>query len=195
MPRFVTRWRVRAGYPLAILYWWLARPSYRSILIGAVIAIIGLAVRASAAGHLRKIQSLTTSGPYAWTRNPLYLGSAIMAAGFAVAGNSWWSALVLVAYFCAFYPAVMRNEESELRERYGAAFTAYAARVPLFFPLPPRRASSTTQNSSASADTSAPAGRFSFAQYRRNREYQAALGVFAALFLVWLRLKLRTWGH
>lgn len=187
MPRFVTRWRVRAGYPLAILYWWLARPSYRSILIGATIAIIGLAVRASAAGHLRKIQSLTTTGPYAWTRNPLYLGSAIMAAGFAVAGNSWWSALVLIAYFCAFYPAVMRNEESELRERYGDAFTAYAARVPLFFPRPPR-------SSSTSTDTSAPAG-FSFAQYRRNREYQAALGVLGALFLVWLRMKLRTWGH
>jgi len=185
MPRFVTRWRVRAGYPLAILYWWLARPSYRSILIGAVIAIIGLAVRASAAGHLRKIQALTTTGPYAWTRNPLYLGSAIMAAGFAVAGNSWWSALVLIVYFCAFYPAVMRNEESELRERYGDAFTAYASRVPLFFPLPPRRSSEHTSASSG----------FSFAQYRRNREYQAALGVFGALFLVWLRMKLRWWGY
>src|SRR5579862_8108421 len=182
MPRFVTRWRVRAGYPLAILYWWLARPSYRSILIGAVIAIIGLAVRASAAGHLRKIQSLTTTGPYAWTRNPLYLGSAIMAAGFAVAGNSWWSALVLIVYFCAFYPAVMRNEESELRERYGDAFTAYASRVPLFFPLPPRRSSEHTSG-------------FSFAQYRRNREYQAALGVLGALLLVLLRLKLRTWVY
>ena|ERR1700733_6159357 len=186
MPRFVTRWRVRAGYPLAILYWWLARPSYRSILIGAIIAIIGLAVRATAAGHLRKIQSLTTTGPYAWTRNPLYLGSAIMAAGFAVAGNSWWSALVLIAYFCAFYPAVMRNEESELRERYGDAFAAYAARVPLFFPRRPR------QTSPNSEDTSA---HFSFTQYRRNREYQAALGVFGALFLVWLRMKLRWWGY
>ena len=118
MPRFVTRWRVRTGYPLAILYWWLARPTYRSILIGALVAVIGLLVRASAAGHLRKSEALTTTGPYAWTRNPLYLGSSLMAAGFAVAGNSWWGALVLIAYFCIFYPAVMHNKEVELQQRY-----------------------------------------------------------------------------
>jgi len=188
MPRFVTRWRVRTGYPLAILYWWLARPTYESILAGAIIAILGLLIRASAAGHLRKSEALTTTGPYAWTRNPLYLGSSLMAAGFAVAGNSWWSALVLIAYFCVFYPAVMRNEEAELQRRYGAAFLEYAKRVPLFFPLPPRHAPA----HSAATHTTA---HFSWPQYRRNREYQAALGVLGALFLVWLRLKLRTRGY
>jgi protein-S-isoprenylcysteine O-methyltransferase Ste14 len=181
MSRFVTRWRVRAGYPLAILFWLLARPTYRSMVIGAAIAILGLFVRATAAGHLRKSEALTTTGPYAWTRNPLYFGSTLMAAGFAMASHSWWSALVIAAYFCVFYPAVMRNEEAELRQRYGDAFIGYVQRVPLFFPLPPKDRSS-SGNGAAS---------FSWAQYRRNREYEAALGAFGALLLVWVRMKMR----
>lgn len=130
---FFSRWRVRAGYPLAILFLYLASPTPSAIAIGAAIAAGGLVVRGAAAGHLRKLETLTTSGPYAWMRNPLYFGSALLAAGFAVAGHSPWAALVLIAYFGTFYPVVMKKEEGELRERYGAAFVAYAERVPLFF--------------------------------------------------------------
>lgn len=176
---FFTRWRVRAGYPLAILFLYLASPTPLAIAIGAAIAGAGLVVRGAAAGHLRKLETLTTSGPYAWMRNPLYFGSALLAAGFAVAGHSPWAALVLIAYFGTFYPVVMKKEEGELRERYGAAFIEYAERVPLFFPWPPRQ-----------GDSESPmvANGFSWEQYKRNREYQAALGALLALGVLWLRM-------
>jgi protein-S-isoprenylcysteine O-methyltransferase Ste14 len=128
------RWRVRTGYPVAVVYLVLADPEPRGILIGAVVAAIGLLIRGASSGHLRKDRELATSGPYAHTRNPLYLGSAFLAAGFAIAGGSWWAGLLVVAYFGIFYYAVMRNEEQDLHRRFGAAFDAYAARVPLFFP-------------------------------------------------------------
>ncbi len=180
---WVTRWRVRAGYPLSILYIALASPTVKFIAIGASVAAIGLIIRGAAAGHLRKLETLTTSGPYAWTRNPLYLGSSLLAAGFAIAGCSPWSALVIVAYFLAFYPAVMKREEAELRVRYGEAFNEYAARVPLFWPRPPKR--------TVARESTAEGARFSWEQYARNREYQAAIGVVGALLLVWLRMIVR----
>ncbi len=178
---FLSRWRVRAGYPLALLFLYLASPTPRAIALGAVLAVAGVMVRGAAAGHLRKLQTLTTSGPYAWMRNPLYFGSALMAAGFAVAGHSLWAAIVIIAYFALFYPVVMKKEEGELRERYGAAFVEYAKQVPLFFPRPPRHATA----------VAAPAGNgFSWAQYKRNREYQALLGAILAMSVLWLRMYL-----
>jgi protein-S-isoprenylcysteine O-methyltransferase Ste14 len=176
---FFSRWRVRAGYPLAILFLYLAAPTPLAIGIGAAIAAAGLVVRGAAAGHLRKLQTLTTSGPYAWMRNPLYFGSALLAGGFAVAGHSIWAALVPIAYFLTFYPVVMKKEEGELRERYGAAFIEYAERVPLFFPRPPRRGGRLPARDSNG---------FSWEQYKRNREYQAALGALLALAVLWLRM-------
>lgn len=130
---FLTRWRVRLGYPLAFACFWLAKPTPATLLIGTLIALIGLAIRALAAGHLRKGQGLATSGPYAHTRNPLYFGSVILAGGFAVATNSAIAAALIALYLLAFYPAVMRREESEMRLVYGAAFDDYARLVPLFF--------------------------------------------------------------
>jgi protein-S-isoprenylcysteine O-methyltransferase Ste14 len=176
---FFTRWRVRAGYPLAILFLYLASPTPLAIAIGAAISAAGLVVRGAAAGHLRKLETLTTSGPYAWVRNPLYFGSALLAAGFAVAGHSPGAALVLIAYFGTFYPVVMKKEEGELRERYGVAFVAYAERVPLFFPRPPRP---------VDGHPVAESNGFSWEQYKRNREYQAAFGALLALGVLWLRM-------
>jgi protein-S-isoprenylcysteine O-methyltransferase Ste14 len=178
---FFTRWRVRAGYPLAILFLYLASPTPLAIALGAAIAAAGLLLRGAAAGHLRKLETLTTSGPYAWMRNPLYFGSALLAAGFAVAGHSLWAALVLAAYFGTFYPVVMNKEEGELRERYGVAFIEYAKRVPIFLPRPPRR---------GDLSSATGANGFSWEQYRRNREYQAALGAVVALGVLWLRMYL-----
>ncbi len=170
------RWRVRAGYPVALACWLLARPTAESLLVGAGLAGLGLLLRGAAAGYLRKGERLATSGPYAFTRNPLYLGSALLAAGFAVASHSWIAAAILAAYFALFYSAVMRREEQELRVRYGATFDDYAARVPLFWP----RWTSTTKSSIAGGTA------FSWAVYRRNREYQALLGFLAGLALLWL---------
>ena len=173
---FAMRFRVRLGYPVALLYLAFVRPLENSILIGAVIAVLGLCVRAAAAGHLRKHEQLATAGPYAHTRNPLYFGSALIAAGFLVAGRFWvnegWiAAAVVAAYFGYVYRAVMKREEEELRAHYGPVFDEYAARVPFFLPRWARGAATKEE--------------FSWAQYWRNREYQAALGVLGGIGMLW----------
>ena len=179
---FFARWRVRLSYPCAILVLWFAQPNPRSILWAVPIGLLGLFVRARAAGHLHKQEFLTVTGPYAYTRNPLYLGSAILTFAAAVAVRSWISAAILGIYFAVFYSIVMRREEAELRQHHGTAFDEYARAVPLFFPrLTPVKLSL------------AGAGSFSLAQYKKNHEYQAAIGfllLLAALLLIWwLRLR------
>lgn len=181
--KFWARWRVRAGYMVAAIYWLLAAPTSWSILMGGIIAALGLVIRGLAAGHLRKDETLATTGPYGVTRNPLYFGSAFLAAGFIVAGHSWIAGTIVTAYFAIFYYAVMRSEERDVRERFGAAFDEYASRVPLFVPRFPRRADE--------GQVASPAMGFSWLQYRRNREYQALLGTVAGLAAVWLRMWLR----
>lgn len=184
--KFWMRWRVRLGYPLAVIYWLLATPTLRWIMIGVVVAAFGLLVRATAAGYLRKSAELAISGPYARTRNPLYLGSAILAAGFVIAGHSWIAGALVAVYFAVFYYAVMRNEEEELRGLYGKVFEAYAARVPFFLPRMFASVSESNQVTPAMKE-------FSWAQYRRNREYQAVIGTIFALGFVWLRMWLPVW--
>lgn len=179
---FFARWRVRLGYPLAILVLWLAHPSLRSILAAIPLGLIGLLVRAGAAGHLHKQEVLTMTGPYAYTRNPLYLGSAILTLAAAIAAYSWISAAILCLYFALFYSFVMRREEAELRQHHGSAFDDYARAVPLFFPrLTPARV------------PAGSGGSFSFAQYKKNREYRAAIGflfLLAVLLAIsWLRTR------
>ncbi|HUO33434.1 MAG TPA: isoprenylcysteine carboxylmethyltransferase family protein [Candidatus Acidoferrum sp.] len=183
--KFWMRWRVRLGYPLAIIYWVLARPTPHSIVYGGVIAAFGLIIRALAAGHLVKYRELATSGPYSSTRNPLYLGSALLAIGFGVAGRSWIAGVLMAAYFIVVYSAVMRNEEEDLRARFGAVYEEYAARVPLFFPKPPH-----PQAMPSGANPAHTQG-FSWELYFRNREYQALVGTALALAAVWLR----TYAH
>jgi protein-S-isoprenylcysteine O-methyltransferase Ste14 len=170
---FFARWRVRIGYLLAIVVLWLSWPTPRSILIGACVGLFGLAMRAYAAGFLHKQELLTTTGPYAHTRNPLYFASAILTLGAAIAMNSWASAILLLFYFALVYTFVMRREEIELRGHHGAAFDAYAQAVPLFFPrLTPAKQDPKT------------AAAFSWEQYRKNHEYQAALGFLFLLLLL-----------
>src|SRR6202050_5464992 len=84
------------GFLLAVIYFWLARPTWRSIAMGSILIVPGLLIRALASGHVRKNESLATSGPYAYTRNPLYLGSLLIGWGFAVAARSWWVGVALV---------------------------------------------------------------------------------------------------
>jgi protein-S-isoprenylcysteine O-methyltransferase Ste14 len=183
---FWARFRVRAGYPVAVIYLILAAPTRRWIAIGAVIAAFGLITRAAASGYLRKDQELATGGPYARTRNPLYLGSALLAAGFIVAGHSLWAGVVVASYFAIFYFGAIRGEETRLRERFGVEFDAYAARVPPFFP-----SLGTDEKEAASAEGER-VPMFSWAQYRRNREYQALIGTLAGLGVLWLRMWVRS---
>jgi protein-S-isoprenylcysteine O-methyltransferase Ste14 len=171
---FWIRWRVRVGYPVGIAAFVFAKPQLKWMICGVGIALLGLLLRGYAAGHLRKHQQLATSGPYAFTRNPLYLGSVLLAAGFSVASHSWISALLLGAYLAIFYPAVIRREQFELEQHYGAAFVEYAARVPAFWPrwTPAMRSTE----------------RFSWPLYRKNREYEALIGLGVAMAILGLIL-------
>src|SRR5258708_27029034 len=119
---FFVRWRVRLGYPLAIAVLYFSRPTPRSILVGALAGVIGLWVRAYAAGYLHKQELLTVTGPYAYPRNPLYLGSAILPLGAGIATRSWTSALILIVYFAVFYSIVMRRETEGIYPRPRASF-------------------------------------------------------------------------
>lgn len=183
---FFARWRVRIGYLLAVVVLRFSRPVPRSICFGACVGIIGLAIRAYAAGYLHKQAVLTTTGPYARTRNPLYFGSSILALGAAIAMNSWLSAVLVLLYFALVYSFVMRREEIELRGHHGPAFDAYANSVPLFFPrLLPAKPSPASDPPIAAASA---AGAFSWSQFRKNHEYEATLGfllLLAALVIIW----------
>ena len=174
---FFARWRVRLGYIVAVVVLWLARPTPRSILLGAALGILGLWIRAYAAGHLHKQEVLTITGPYARTRNPLYFGSALLAVGAALAMNSWWAAALLLIYFALVYSFVMHREEMELRQKHGEVFDVYAATVPLFFP----RLSTVTKLMGGN-------GGFSWQQYKKNHEYQAVIGfvlLLIGLVVIW----------
>ncbi len=127
------RVRVPLGFAFAILYFWLARPTAQSILLGAALVIPGLLIRAVASGQLQKNEQLATAGPYAYTRNPLYLGSLILSIGFALAARSWWIVGGIILLFFAIYLPVIRAEEEFLRERF-PQFEDYARRVPRLFP-------------------------------------------------------------
>jgi len=179
-PPWRTRWRVRMGYPLGIACFLLARPSPLTLGCGGALAMMGLLLRAAAAGHLRKHEALAVSGPYAWTRNPLYAGSLLLGAGFLLAAASWIAAALALVYLATFYPGVMRREEEELLAEYGAAFEEYARRVPLFWPRRP-------SGSGASREP------FSWSLYRRNREYQALAGTGAAFAI--LAAEMIWWVH
>jgi hypothetical protein len=134
---------------------------------------MGLAVRALASGHLDKNQALATTGPYAYTRNPLYLGSIILAAGFIVAARSWWVLLIAVVILIAIYWPVIRSEEDYLHSRF-PEYREYAARVPRFFPrLPPYTSSD---------------GLFSWHLYWKHREYNAALGTAAMIAILVVKM-------
>lgn len=170
-----TRWRVPLGFAAAVALIVLARPRPLPLAVGFVLGAAGLAVRAYASGHIRKNDELAIAGPYRFCRNPLYLGSLLLAAGFLVAAARWPLAVLALALFVGVYLPVIRREERYLAERFGPAFDAYAHRVPRLWPRWP--------------STAAPPGAsFSWRLYRRHREYQALagfLGLFLVLVLKW----------
>jgi len=176
--KIARRIRVPLGFVFAVLYFWLAKPTWRFIALGAILIIPGLLIRALASGHVRKNEALATSGPYAYTRNPLYLGSLLMGIGFAVAARSVWVGVALVVMFFAIYLPVIRDEEAFLRQKF-PEFEDYARRVPRMFPR-------ITPSSSAEEAS----GGFSMALYLKHREWNALLGVLAMLAMLIARMML-----
>ncbi len=174
---WAARGRVPLGFILGIAYLVFSQPSGRLLLLGGAVALVGLVVRAFAAGCLDKNSTLAVGGPYAYTRNPLYLGSFLMGIGFSIACASWILGAVFVVFFLLVYSLVMRREEDFLRQQFGEAYAQYAARVPLFFPT---------------FHKAQPAGRvFRWEHYRKNREYEAALGYLTAMVILFLKLRWR----
>ena len=131
---WIQRWRVPLGFLCGAAFIFFARPTPRMLLIGASVSLLGLALRAWAAGHIRKNAQLATSGPYAFTRNPLYLGSFLLGLGFTIASGRWWLGLLFAALFLGIYLPVMRVEATKMTELFGKEFETYRRAVPLFFP-------------------------------------------------------------
>jgi protein-S-isoprenylcysteine O-methyltransferase Ste14 len=124
--RLLARWRVFLGFIFAAIVVWLATPTPRSLMIGAAIAVIGESIRIWAAGHLEKSKEVTQSGPYRYTRHPLYLGSSLIGIGIAAASNSVLTGAIVIVYLALTLTAAMRSEEAHLREKFGDAYDAYA---------------------------------------------------------------------
>jgi protein-S-isoprenylcysteine O-methyltransferase Ste14 len=175
---WAARWRVSLGFALGLAYLVFAQPKFVLLVAGAVVALAGLAVRARAAGFLEKGKTLAIAGPYSRTRNPLYLGSFLIGFGLSIASGRWILGVAFVVYFLAIYWPVMNRESGELRRQYGQAFETYARAVPLF--LPRWRGSDSSRG-----------GKFRWARYRANREYEAALGFLAVVIFLALKTYLR----
>jgi protein-S-isoprenylcysteine O-methyltransferase Ste14 len=163
--------RVPVGTVLGIIFLWLMyrslqHPSARSLWIGCAIALAGAALRLWAAGHIEKGKVLTQGGPYAFTRNPLYLGSFFMALGIIIAGQAYWLLIPFIVFFAAFYFPVMKAEEQELFHGYGQQFVDYSKRVPLFIPG--------FQKSGEASST------FLWSRAVRNREHHTVAGLMIA---------------
>ena len=127
MLKKIARWRVPLGFAFGVLALWLADPTRQSILAGAVVALIGEAIRIWAAGHLEKSREVTASGPYAWTRHPLYFGSTLIGIGLAIGAASIAVALLVLGYLAVTLTAAIRTEEAHLTEKFGAAYPEYRA--------------------------------------------------------------------
>ena len=165
------RWRVPLGFLCGALFLFCARPTVWTLIVGGAVALPGLALRAWASGHLRKNESLAITGPYAYTRNPLYLGSFFMGIGFTVAAGQVWLVIVFIIMILGIYLPVMRVESATLVDLFGKKYLRYAKEVPLLLPR-------------FSPYSRATAGTFDRSLYLRYREYRASIGVIIAWMLL-----------
>ena len=162
--QLLARRRVALGFATAIATAALAQPTWGTWRAGLVLAVAGEAVRIWAAGHLEKSREVTRSGPYRWTRHPLYAGSTLVALGVVVASRSAVVAGLVVLYMAATVTAAIRIEEAFLQRAFGDAYGQY--RDARSEPMPRR---------------------FSLARAMRNREYRAAAGLVAGFALLALK--------
>jgi protein-S-isoprenylcysteine O-methyltransferase Ste14 len=167
----VARLRVPSGFLIVVVFAWFSHPTRESLLWGVPVSLAGLALRGWAAGCLAKNQQLATGGPYSYVRNPLYVGTLLVAAGLAIASRSIGLAALFAVVFLFVYLPVIQNEEQHLRKIF-PEYEAYAERVPALWPR-----------------IGAPLGgqAFRWSLYRKNQEYQAAVGfLIGLLYLLWI---------
>jgi protein-S-isoprenylcysteine O-methyltransferase Ste14 len=180
--RIARRIRVPLGFVFAAVFLWLARPTGKTMLLSLLVVVPGVWLRAYAAGYVRKNAELTCTGPYAYTRNPLYLGSMLIAFGFAAAAGSWVVLIALTTLFAAIYIPTIYSEEAYLREHF-AGFDDYSTKVPRLLPRLTPATFPANQNASG--------GRFSWQQWQHHREYNALMGAGA----IYLALAVRLFLH
>ncbi len=162
------------GFFTAALYLWFARPTQSALLLSLVLTLPGLWLRAYAAGYVRKNAELTTTGPYAYVRNPLYLGSLLLTLGFGIASGRWPLLLLLAAVFLTIYLPTIKGEERYLRAHF-TSFPAYAAQVPALLPR------------LTAAPSHSGTGAFSRQRYLHHREYNSLMGAAAVYAVLLLR--------
>lgn len=161
--------RLKAVWLIVIPFFVFARPTLQLAAIGAALALLGLFIRGWSAGTIHKDKEVTTTGPYAHTRNPLYVGSFFIGVGVSLAGGHWIWPAVFIAFYVAVYGRTMAFEEKILAEEFGDTYRDYVANVPRVIPrLTPYRA------------PGVEGGGFRWSQYRRYREWEASLGALAA---------------
>jgi protein-S-isoprenylcysteine O-methyltransferase Ste14 len=172
--KFLQKWRVRLGHLFAIAALVCAKPTdIRYLAAGTAIALFGESIRIASAGYIQKDKTLSRSGPYAFTRNPLYVGSFLMYLGFCIAASNVYVIGAYVPFFFVIYYATIYREETYLREAFGAEYEKFCAEVPRFFPrLWP-------------AHGSGSGGGFSFAQAAKNREYEGAIAIAIITVALW----------
>lgn len=174
-----SRYRVPVGWILGVLVIVLARPTPQSMLVAAPLAVAGEAIRVWASAHIEKTRALATGGPYAHTRNPLYVGSLLIALAVGVASASPWVVLAVAVYFLAFYPSVMREESAFLARTFPQEYPDWAAAVPAFWPrLTPG---------------GARVSRFEWERVARNREWRTVLALPLVALLLFARAWIGSW--
>jgi protein-S-isoprenylcysteine O-methyltransferase Ste14 len=172
-----TRLRTRIVWLIVLPFLLFARPAPAPLAWGGLLAAIGLGLRAWSAGTIRKREALTTSGPYAFVRNPLYIGSFLIGTGLSLGGGHWPWVVLFVGFFIAVYAPTIAAEEEHLTQVFGHGYVEYAAKVPAFLPrLTPYRAGGSTPG-------------FAWGTYARYREWEALLGATAA----WVFLAAKMW--
>ena len=174
--------RTKSAWLIVVPFFLLASPSPLSLSAGLAVTVVGLALRAWSAGTIRKGEVLTTSGPYAFMRNPLYVGSFLIGAGLALAAGSWLWLVLFVGFFAVVYGPTIAAEATRLTEQFGQSYVDYSAEVPAFVPrLTPFRANDRPAGLGEEAT-------FRWSQYERHREWEALLGASAAYLVLALKM-------
>ena len=171
--KLLQKFRVPLGFVFAAVFLLFAKPTPLLMTIGVSIAFVGLLIRAWSSGHIRKNQDLAVSGPYKYTRNPLYVGSILLGLGFMIASGVWWLGLLFIILFLGIYFPVMSVESDELTAIFGDKYKEYASKVSMFFPW--------------FSDYKSDGKKFEKELYMRYREYQASIGFLAVSIVLALK--------